>query len=94
MSLKKISKEQPKKFEFTSKNIEVAKKIIQNYPEGKQQSAVMALLYIAQKQNNNWIPLTAMKYIAKFLLLNSKLVGCSLAIFFKLIYQPHQKLYP
>ncbi len=67
MSIKKISKDQPEKFEFTSKNIEVANKIIQNYPEGKQQSAVMALLYIAQKQNNNWIPLTAMKYIAKFL---------------------------
>ncbi|MBD22434.1 MAG: NADH-quinone oxidoreductase subunit E, partial [Alphaproteobacteria bacterium] len=33
----------------------------------KQQSAVMALLYIAQSQNNNWIPLIAMKYIAKFL---------------------------
>ena len=27
----------------------------------------MALLYIAQKQNNNWIPLSAMKYIAKML---------------------------
>ena len=27
----------------------------------------MAFLYIAQKQNNNWIPLSAMKYIAKFL---------------------------
>ena len=27
----------------------------------------MALLYIAQRQNNNWIPLAAMKYIAKFL---------------------------
>ena len=27
----------------------------------------MTLLYIAQKQNNNWIPLAAMKYIAKFL---------------------------
>ena len=25
----------------------------------------MALLYIAQKQNNNWIPLAAMKYIGK-----------------------------
>jgi len=67
MSLKKISKDQPEKFEFTLKNIEAAKKIIQNYPEGKQQSAVMALLYIAQKQNNNWIPLSAMKYIGKFL---------------------------
>ena len=27
----------------------------------------MALLYLAQRQNNNWIPLKAMKYIAKFL---------------------------
>ena len=43
------------------------KNIIAKYPEGKQQSAVMALLYIAQRQNNNWIPLAAMKYIAKFL---------------------------
>ena len=67
MSIKKISKEQPEKFEFDKNNTELAKKIIQNYPEGKQQSAVMALLYIAQKQNDNWIPLAAMKYIAKFL---------------------------
>ena len=67
MSLKKISKDQPEKFEFNDRNIELAKKMINNYPEGKQQSAVMSLLYIAQRQNNNWIPLAAMKYIAKFL---------------------------
>ena len=41
--------------------------MINNYPEGKQQSAVMSLLYLAQRQNSNWIPLAAMKYIAKFL---------------------------
>ena len=64
---KKISKNQPENFEFNEKNIEVAKKVISNYPVGKQQSAVMALLYIAQRQNNNWIPLSAMKYVAKFL---------------------------
>jgi len=67
MSIKKISKEQPKNFEFNSKNLELANKIIENYPKGKQQSAVMALLYLAQRQNKNWIPLVAMKYIAKFL---------------------------
>ena len=67
MSIKKISKKQPDKFEFDEKNVSLAKKIISNYPEGKQQSAVMALLYIAQRQNDNWIPLSAMKYIAKFL---------------------------
>ena len=67
MSIKKISKEQPNNFEFNSENLSNAKKIIENYPEGKQQSAVMALLYITQRQNNNWIPLVAMKYIAKLL---------------------------
>ena len=67
MSLKKISKEQPSEFKFDNKNLERAQNILKNYPEGKQQSAVMALLYLAQKQNNNWIPLVAMKYIAKFL---------------------------
>tara|TARA_B100000427_G_C15356637_1_gene527923 strand:- start:33 stop:641 length:609 start_codon:yes stop_codon:yes gene_type:complete len=67
MNIKKISKEQPNNFEFSFANLENAKKIIQKYPKGKQQSAVMALLYLAQKQNNNWIPLSAMKYIAKFL---------------------------
>jgi NADH-quinone oxidoreductase subunit E len=67
MSIKKISKEQPENFEFNSINLDVANKITKNYPEGKQQSAVMALLYIAQRQNDNWIPLAAMKYIAKLL---------------------------
>ena len=67
MSLKKISKEQPEKFEFSDENLNLAKKIVLNYPTGKKKSAVMALLYLAQKQNNNWIPLAAMKYIAKYL---------------------------
>ena len=67
MSIKKISKEQPDKFEFTLDNLEKVKKIIKKYPDGKQQSAVMPLLYLAQKQNNNWIPLAALKYIAKLL---------------------------
>ena len=67
MSLKKISKEQPDNFEFNSENLSIAKNIISNYPNDKQQSAVMALLYIAQRQNNNWIPLAAMKYIGKLL---------------------------
>jgi len=67
MSLKKISKDQPEKFEFNQDSLKAAKKILSNYPEGKEKSAVMALLYIAQRQNNNWIPLSAIKYIAKFL---------------------------
>ncbi len=67
MAIKKVSKNQPEIFEFSKKNLDIANKLIKNYPKGKQQSAVMALLYLAQKQNDNWIPLVAMKYIAKYL---------------------------
>ena len=67
MSLKKISKDQPDNFEFSEKNLEISKKIIDKYPKGKQSSAVMALLYLAQRQNQNWVPLAAMKYIGKIL---------------------------
>ena len=67
MSIKKISKEQPISFEFNSENTNIAKQIISNYPNGKEKSAVMALLYLVQRQNNNWIPLVAMKYVARFL---------------------------
>ena len=67
MSLKRPAKNQPEKFEFNPSSLQAANVIISKYPKGKQQSAVMALLYIAQRQNENWIPLAAMKYIAKFL---------------------------
>ena len=67
MSLRRPAKDQPDSFEFNASSLEAANSIIAKYPEGKQQSAVMALLYIAQRQNNNWIPLVAMKYIAKLL---------------------------
>ena len=67
MSIKKISKNQPENFKFSTKSLSAAEKAISNYPEGKQQSAVMSLLYIAQRQNDNWIPLSAIKYIAKML---------------------------
>ena len=67
MAIKKISKIQPDKFEFNKDSKDIADNIIKNYPSGKQQSAVMPLLNIAQRQNDNWIPLAAMKYIAKYL---------------------------
>tara|TARA_B100000674_G_C37629087_1_gene817924 strand:+ start:132 stop:734 length:603 start_codon:yes stop_codon:yes gene_type:complete len=67
MSIKKVHDKQPKNFEFTSENLEAANKILNNYPKKNKKSAVMPLLYLAQKQNNNWIPLAALKYIGKFL---------------------------
>jgi len=67
MSLKKIHDKQPESFEFTKENKDAAEKILKKYPEIRKKSAVMPFLYLAQRQNENWIPLTAMKYIAKYL---------------------------
>ena len=67
MSLKKIHDVQPESFEFSKDNLEAANDIIKKYPKGRKKSAVMPLLYLAQRQNENWIPLAAMKYIAKYL---------------------------
>jgi NADH-quinone oxidoreductase E subunit len=67
MSLKKIHDQQPEYFEFTKENKDAAIKILKKYPENRKKSAVMPFLYLAQRQNENWIPLTAMKYIAKYL---------------------------
>jgi len=64
---KKIYENQPKIFKFTDKNLKEAEKIILRYPKEKKASAVMPLLFLAQKQNDNWIPLQAIKYIANFL---------------------------
>ena len=67
MSLKKVHDNQPKEFKFTEGNLKKAQEILKRYPEKNKKSAVMPFLYLAQKQNSNWIPLSAMKYIAKFL---------------------------
>ena len=67
MSLKKVYDKQPSNFEFNKKNLEEIKIILKRYPEKNKKSAVMPLLYLAQKQNNNWIPLVAMKHIATLL---------------------------
>tara|TARA_B100000959_G_C14898321_1_gene589740 strand:- start:601 stop:1209 length:609 start_codon:yes stop_codon:yes gene_type:complete len=67
MSLKKVHDKQPETFEFTKENLELANGILKKYPGGRKKSAVMPLLYLAQNQNDNWIPLAALKYIGKFL---------------------------
>ena len=64
---KKIHKDQPKNFIFSKENLSIAENILKKYPDKNKKSAVMPFLYLAQKQNNNWIPLAAMKYIAKYL---------------------------
>ena len=67
MSIKKISKNQPELFQFTKENLAKAEIEINKYPMERKGSAVLALLYLVQEQNDNWIPLVAMKHVAKLL---------------------------
>ena len=67
MSLKKVSPDQPEKFEFNDNFKKIAEEILKKYPEKNKKSAVMPFLYLAQRQNSNWIPLAAIKYISKYL---------------------------
>lgn len=57
----------PASFEFTPANLDAAKKIIAKYPPGRQASAVMPLLMLAQRQHDNWLPQAAIEYVAKLL---------------------------
>ncbi len=62
-----VNVEQPATFAFTKENEAKIPAIIAKYPAGKQQSAVMPLLWMAQKQNNNWLPQAAIELVASIL---------------------------
>lgn len=67
MSARRLAKEQPEHFEFDENFAALAQKRIAMYPEGKQASAVVPLLWFAQKQHDNWIPEAALRHIGDLL---------------------------
>ncbi len=54
-------------FSFTPENLERARTICARYPEGKQASATIALLDLAQRQNGGWLSVPAIEYVAEYL---------------------------
>jgi NADH-quinone oxidoreductase E subunit len=58
---------QPEHFEFTPENLRVAQAHVAKYPPGRQASAVLALLDLAQRQSGGWLPRAAMDYVAGLL---------------------------
>ena len=60
----RIASDQPVNFKFSKENEAKIKQIISKYPKGRQASAVMPLLDLAQRQNENWIPMKAIELIA------------------------------
>jgi NADH-quinone oxidoreductase subunit E len=58
---------QPKSFTFTVENLEWAKNQIAKYPEGRQASAIIPLLWRAQEQAGGWLPQKAIEHVAELL---------------------------
>jgi NADH-quinone oxidoreductase subunit E len=58
---------EPATFAFTPENLERAKRLVAKYPPGRQSSAVLALLDLAQRQHGGWLPRAAMDHVAGLL---------------------------
>ena len=67
MSVRRLAAEQPEGFAFTPENLDWAKAEIKKYPEGRQASAVLSLLWRAQEQIGGWISEPALRAIADML---------------------------
>ncbi len=58
---------QPKDFSFSKSNLAWAKDQLTKYPEGRQQSAIIPLLWRAQEQSGGWLPEAAIRHVSEFL---------------------------
>jgi NADH-quinone oxidoreductase subunit E len=67
MSVRRLDPVQPASFAFTPENMAWAKTLIAKYPEGKQASAVIPLLWRAQEQNAGWTSRAAIERVAEML---------------------------
>ena len=54
-------------FSFNETNEREAKKILDKYPSDRKQSAIMPLLDLAQRQNDNWLSRDVVEYVANFI---------------------------
>jgi NADH-quinone oxidoreductase subunit E len=67
MSVRRLAEKQPPSFAFTPANLEWAKAQLANYPPGRQQSAVIPILWRAQQQAGGWLPQKAIEAVAELL---------------------------
>lgn len=67
MSVRRLAEVQPPSFAFTPENAAWADRQIAKYPEGRQASAVLSLLWRAQKQNDYWLPKPAIEEVGRML---------------------------
>ena len=56
---------------FSEEKLRKVNEIIARYPEGRQKSALLPVLHIAQEENNGWLSTEAMDYVAELLKIKS-----------------------
>ena len=69
MSVRRLAPKelQPASFMFTEENLAWAKREITKYPQGRQASAAIAMLWRAQEQNEGWVSEAAIRAVADLL---------------------------
>ncbi len=69
MSVRRLAppEQQPKGFAFNAENLAWAKQQMAKYPEGRQQSAIIPLLWRAQAQAGGWLPEAAIRHVTELL---------------------------
>lgn len=67
MSVRRLDPIQPEGFAFTEENLAWARTEMGKYPQGRQASAVISLLWRAQEQSGGWLPEPAIRYVADLL---------------------------
>lgn len=67
MAVRRLYSDQPPDFAFTADNLAWARATIAKYPEGKQASAIIPLLWRAQEQSGGWLPEPAIRAVCDML---------------------------
>jgi len=66
MSVRRLASNQPSSFAFSPESLEKARAWIAKFPEGREQSAVIPVLWLVQKQEG-WVPEPALRVVAELL---------------------------
>lgn len=53
--------------EFSKEKLDKVQQLISHYPEGKQKSALLPILHLAQKEFGGWLDVSTMDYVASLL---------------------------
>jgi len=67
MTVRRLAEKQPPSFAFTPENLDWARARMAMYPPGRQQSAVIPILWRAQAQCGGWLPQKAIEATAELL---------------------------